>query len=115
MIRDVNREVVGVVPKTVMRIYKVEHEDMASGAEEYLTLESLHRHLGHISPDTVRKLVREKMVTGIQLEYTPFGRPFFCALCVYAKATWKLVAKMRERERMFLGERCILMSGGQHQ
>ena len=55
---------------------------------------------------TVRKLVREKMVTGIRLEYTPFGRPFFCASCVYAEATWKLVAKMREGERadVFGGE-----------
>ena len=29
-IRDVNREVIGVVPKTATRVYKVEHEDMAN-------------------------------------------------------------------------------------
>ena len=55
--------------------------------------------MGHISPDTARKLVKDKMVTGIRLEYMPFGRPFFCASCVYAKATRKLVPKMREGER----------------
>ena len=105
-IRDVNREVIGVVPKTATRVYKVEHEDMANRVEEHLTLDKLHRRLGHISPDTARKLVREKMVTGVWLEYTPFGRPFFCASCVYAKATRKPVAKMRdgEREDVFGGE-----------
>ena len=41
-IRDVNKEVIGVVPKMVTRVYKVEHEDMASGAEEHLTLDTLH-------------------------------------------------------------------------
>ena len=51
-IRDVNKEVIGVVPKTSMRVYKVEHEDIASGAEEHLTLDTLHRRLGHISPET---------------------------------------------------------------
>ena len=46
------------------------------------------------------------MVTGVRLEYTPFGRPFFCASCVYAKATQKPVAKMRDGERadVFGGE-----------
>ena len=68
--------------------------------EEHLTLDKLHCRLGHISPDTVRKLVREKMVTGVRLEYTPFGRPFFCTSCIYAKATWKPVPKMREGERV---------------
>ena len=93
------------MPKMATRIYKVEHEEMANGVEEYLTLDNLHCHLGHISLDTARKLVREKMVTGIH-KYTLFGRPFFCASCVYAKATWKPVAKMREGERadVFGGE-----------
>ena len=36
-IRDVNKEVIRVVPKTSTRVYKVEHEDIASGAEEHLT------------------------------------------------------------------------------
>ena len=107
-IRDVNREVIVVVPKTAMRVYKVEHEDMENGVEEHLTLDKLHRCLGHISPDTVRKLVREKMVTGVQLEYTPFGRHFFCTSCIYAKATQKPVPKMRE------GERVDAFGGGVH-
>ena len=99
-IRDVNKEVIGVVPKTVTRVYKVEHEDIASGEEEHLTLDTLHHCLGHISLETVRKLVKERMITGVWLKYTPYGRTFFCTLCVYAKETWKPVPKMREGVRV---------------
>ena len=104
---DVNKEVVGVVPKIATRIHKVEHEeDIANEAVERLTLGCFHRHMGHISPEVARKLVKDQLVTGIRLEYTPYGRPFFCASCVYAKATWKAVPKMREGERaeVFGGE-----------
>ena len=97
-IRDVNKEVVGVIPKTAVRVYKVEHEEIASGAEERFSLGSFHRQMGHISPDTARKLVRDKMVTGVRLEYMLYGRPLFCTSCVYAKATRKPVPKIREGE-----------------
>jgi len=55
--------------------------------------------MGHISPKTARKLVENKFVTGLRLEYSPSGDPFFCESCVYAKATRKSVPKMREGER----------------
>ena len=57
MIRDGNKEVVGVVQKTAMWVYKVEHENMAGVVEERLTLDSFHHHMGHISLETTRKLV----------------------------------------------------------
>ena len=98
IIHDENKDLIGVIPKTAARVYKVEHEEMASGAEERLSLGSFHQCMGHISPDIARKLVKDKMVTGIRLEYTPFGRPFFCASCIYVKATRKPVPKMREGE-----------------
>ena len=89
---------VGIILKTAVRVYKVEHEEMASGAEERLSLGAFHQRMGHISPDTARKLVKDKMVTRVRLEYTPYGRSFFCASCVYAKATRKPIPKMREGE-----------------
>ena len=98
-IRDANEEVVGVVPKILTRIYKVEHEEgVANEAEERLTLGCFHRRMGHVSPKVARKLVKDQLVTGVQLEYTPYGKPFFCASCVYAKVTWKPVPKSREGE-----------------
>jgi len=55
--------------------------------------------MGHISPDVAQKLVKQGMVSGVQLEYAPTGKPFFCASCIYAKATRKSVLKLREGKR----------------
>jgi hypothetical protein len=49
--------------------------------------------MGHISPEVARKLIDKGFVTGVKLETTPTGNPFFCESCVYAKATHKPVAK----------------------
>jgi len=55
-------EVVGVVQKTLLGVYKVEHEDgVANAAEERLTLEKFHHHMGHMSPEVARKLVKDNM------------------------------------------------------
>ena len=49
-----------------LRIYKVEHEEeVASTAEEKLTLEQFHQQMGHVSPEVARKLVKDGMVTGV--------------------------------------------------
>ena len=90
---------VGEIPKNQKGLYRVEHEpDSANTAIETLTLDQIHCRMGHISPKTVRKLVENQFVTGLRLEYTPSGDPFFCESCVYAKATRKSVPKMREGE-----------------
>ena len=64
-IRDGNKEVIGVVQKMTMRVYKVEHENMAGAVEERLNLESFHHCMGHVSPEMASKLVRDQMVTGV--------------------------------------------------
>ena len=55
--------------------------------------------MGHVSPEVARKLVKDGMVTGVQLKYRPYGKLFFGSSCVYAKATQKQVLKVREGER----------------
>ena len=55
--------------------------------------------MGHISPETARKLVQKGFVTGVYLETTASGDPFFCESCVYAKSTRKPVPKVRSGER----------------
>jgi hypothetical protein len=98
-LRGVDDVEIGAVLRTSTRVYKVEHEEgVASAAEERLTLEKFHRRMGHISPDVARKLIKDNMVTGVRLEYAP-SKNFFCASCVYAKATRKSVPKVREGER----------------
>jgi hypothetical protein len=100
IIRGPDGQKVGEVPKNQKGLYRVEHEpDSANAVDEILTLDQLHRRMGHISPTTARKLVNNKFVTGLRLEYTPTGDPFFCESCVYAKAIRKSVQKAREGER----------------
>jgi hypothetical protein len=52
--------------------------------------------MGHISPETAEKLVARGFITGIKLDVSPTGDPFFCESCVYAKTTHKPVPKVRE-------------------
>ena len=63
--------------------------------------------MGHVSPEVARKLVKDGIVTGVRLEYTPLRKPFFCSSCIYVKVTRKLVPKIREgqRAKVFGGER----------
>jgi len=99
-------ERIGEVLRTKRKAYKVEHEEMANAAEETLTLDRLHRRMGHASTQVIQDLVSQGMVTGIRLEYTPSKVPFFCESCIYGKATRKSVPKLREGERatIFGGE-----------
>jgi hypothetical protein len=55
--------------------------------------------MGHISPETAKRLVTKGFVTEVKLETLPTGEPFFCESCVYAKATRKPAPKVREGNR----------------
>ena len=80
-------------------LYKVVHEgESANSAVEGITLDQLHRHMGHISPAIAKKLVSQGFVTGVKLVSTPDAE-FFCESCVYAKATRKPVPKTCKGER----------------
>ena len=109
IIRGPDDECVGKILMNKRGLYKVEHElniEEANAVEETITLEQLHRRLGHISPIIAKKLIEDNFVTGIRLDFTSSGDPFFCESCVYAKATRKIVLKAREGNRadVFAGE-----------
>ena len=81
----------------------MEHElgiEEANAVDETLTMEQLHHRMGHISPVIAKRLIKNNFITGIQLESTSSGDPFFCESYVYAKATWKSIPKAREGERV---------------
>lgn len=92
---------VSEILKSSRGLYKVQHEkgDEANAAEETITLDQLHCYLGHISPKTAKKLVKNGFMTSIQLEATSSTVNSFCESCVYAKATQKSIPKAREGER----------------
>src|SRR6266850_5910881 len=52
--------------------------------------------MGHISPRNVHQLIDNGLVTGIKLKKSSVNAEVFCESCVYAKATRKPIAKVRE-------------------
>ena len=107
VLRGPDDQLVGEVARNSRRIYKVEHEEgIANPAVETLTLQQLHRRLGHPSVQVTRDLLKKGMAIGLRLEYTPHGTPFFCDSCIYAKAIRKAVSNLRggKRAEVFGGE-----------
>ncbi|CAA7270188.1 unnamed protein product [Cyclocybe aegerita] len=77
-------------------LYHVEHGEVASSVSvTTITVEDLHRRMGHILHDAAQKLVKQGLVTGVVLEGDD-GRMHTCESCEYAKATRKRVRKERE-------------------
>jgi hypothetical protein len=102
VIHSPDGKLVGTVPKTSQGLYKMIHDDdeeLVNMAEELLTLEQLHRHLGHVSAVSIRKLIDEGMVEGLKLEKSALSESLFCKSCVHAKATRKPIPKAREGSR----------------
>jgi gag-polypeptide of LTR copia-type/GAG-pre-integrase domain len=101
-LRQANGKTIGQISKTSRGLYKVIHdlpEDSANTAVETVSLMQLHSRLGHIAPNSAKKLIQRGMVTGLRLDILKKNDPTFCESCVYAKATRKPVAKVREGER----------------
>ena len=77
VIRGPDGEELGSVPKTTRGLYKVVHEgESANIAVEAVTLDQLHRRMGHISPGIAKKLISEGFVTGVRLVSTGTAENF---------------------------------------
>ena len=78
-------------------LYCVNHEAfinmvIAGEAWEVITLEDLHRRMGHIAPEAVKHMVSSGAVEGIELELTSTIQP--CDSCQYAKVMRKPISKI---------------------
>jgi transposase InsO family protein len=95
-------KVVGEIPK-LNGLYCVNHgpcegEEKAQVAGNVsVSIDLLHRKMGHISYEAARTLIRQKMITGVDLdEVDPLGP---CESCEYAKTTRKPIQKTRTEPR----------------
>ena len=66
-IKNKNENVIGKIPVGQNRLYRVEHEQVGAAILEDNGILALHRRLGHISGDTIRTLVCNNVVSGLQL------------------------------------------------
>jgi transposase InsO family protein len=91
--KEQNSKIVGSIPANGNSLYKVEHILTAGAVTEQVNIHTLHRRLGHVSLDSIWKLVCNNAVAGLQIIDDP--SPFFCDSCQYAKATRKAICKER--------------------
>ena len=93
-IRDKSDKVIGTIPASQNGLYKVDRVYAAATQDERVSLATLHRRLAHISPDAIRKMVKNGSIEGIQL--IDDGSTLTCETCEQAKATRKEIRKERE-------------------
>ena len=93
---DKRRRPLGIVNKE-NGTYRVNHDAepgvvaAAADTDETVTVEQLHRRMGHIAPDAAKRLVKE--AKGIRLDESSTIES--CDSCRYAKMTRKAVSKER--------------------
>ena len=80
-------------------LYHVDHDitvnvALAGVAREVLTVEELHRHMGHIAPETAKQMVSEGAIDGMEVNLSSTIQS--CNSCEYAKATCKPIWKSCE-------------------
>ena len=68
-----------------------------SAQTEILSVDELHRHLGHVSHERAKLLVRKGLVEGIELRAG--DEVTVCESCESAKVERKSITKVREGER----------------
>ena len=60
-------------------------------------MEEFHRRMGHIAPETIKKMVSSKAVEDIDVDLTTTVQ--YCGSCEYAKVTQKPIKKTQEAPR----------------
>ncbi|THH01090.1 hypothetical protein EW026_g1530 [Hermanssonia centrifuga] len=94
-----NGNLIGEIPATggLYRVHHSKSTDYAGRVKEVLTIDELHRLIGHISHDTARDLVKKGLILGVVIEDSLSTGT--CAACKTAKATRKPVQRYREGDR----------------
>jgi hypothetical protein len=68
----------------------------AGRVKELLTIDELHCHLRHVTPEAAKKLVEDRLVKGVELDEE--SKPTVCVSCEWGKGHWKAIHKVQEQE-----------------
>ena len=97
------RQVIARIPK-VNGLYRVliapqgaPRVDNALAASGKISISDLHRRMGHVNHEDLRRMVKEGTVTGIDLDMN--SKPEPCSQCIEAKATCLPFPKMSTSNR----------------
>jgi hypothetical protein len=98
---NTNEERIGQIRERrgLYRVYMVHSGEEAgvAGAKEAVSIDELHRRLGHVSHERVKLLIAKGLVEGVNLDSN--SEPTVCESCEWAKGTRKSIVKVREGER----------------
>jgi len=99
-IHNADNKHIGQVPMQ-NRLYHVDQQNdthhFAHMASNGLTIMQFHSRMGHIAPEATRCLVKDQLVTGIQLDES--SEVLTCDACTYAKMTCASVLTTQENPR----------------
>ena len=76
---------------------KCKSADYAAKVAEVLTIDELHRRLGHVGHEAAKILVEKGLVKGVELDLD--SKPTVCASCEWGKGHRKAIQRVREDER----------------
>ena len=108
-IRSPSSKIIGRIPESrgLYRVFdvqlKVQHT--AYTAVKQISINELHRRMGHVNHEDLRRMVKEQMVVGINLDMT--SKPDFCETCVKAKAPRKPFPKESKMEYKAYSDKVI--------
>ena len=70
---------------------------MTGEAPEEVSIEEIHRQMGHIAPETIKQMVSKGVIQGVEINSTMEIQQ--CDSCEYAKATRKLIQRTHKGPR----------------
>ncbi|RDB21868.1 Retrovirus-related Pol polyprotein from transposon TNT 1-94 [Hypsizygus marmoreus] len=97
-----NKKKIGVVPlkNGLYRVFTPRRETAASATEKppvKMSIDELHRRLGHVAHETARSLVKKGLVHGVVLDESIPATT--CGSCEWAKGSRKPIKRAREHPR----------------
>ena len=99
-IYNANKKRIGKIKekKGLYQVYMInlDEEARATGTRDALSIDKLHRCLGHMSHERVKLLVAKGLVEGLNLDKSSEASD--CESCEWAKGTRKVIVKVREGE-----------------
>ena len=100
-IYDKERRIIGKIKVKggLYRVYATRPPggEYAGKAKEVLSIDELHRRLGHVSHERAKLLVKKGLVEGVELDMD--SKPTVCESCEWAKGERKAITKVREEKR----------------
>ena len=108
--------VVGCIPLVqelyhISGLYGSSPTPSANFISKLMSISELHCKMGHINHDDLCRMVKEGMVTGIEVDLDL--KPEFCEACVKAKADRKPFPKKSEMVHTKYGTKLLQIYGGQ--